>query len=132
MDNNQRIRPSRQNTKDDMELKPATAKADNMDSCDRQEQDRISEGLSYSVPMAPLAPTPDLGLGTYVGKFVQLHLRNGSVIRGDMVRPQWDLVRLENVERTWKGYRLTADWGALRDDTVAEIYPGNAQVEKIE
>ncbi len=82
--------------------------------------------------MAPLPPTPDLGLGTYVGKFVQLHLRNGSVVTGDMVRPQRDLIRLENVEKTWKDHRLTGDWGALRDDTVAEIYPGNAKVEKIE
>lgn len=127
----QRIRPSKQNTKDDMELKQAMLKGDNMEFSDEQEQDRIEEKLSYSVPLTPLPPRHDLALAGYIGKFVQVHMRNGSVIRGDMVRPQWDLVCFDNVERTWGDYRLTGDWGAVRDDTVAEIYPGNAKVEKI-
>ncbi len=132
MDTKGIIRPSKQKTEDSMKMKLDILQSDNMEFNDTQEHDRVTEKLSYSVPMAPLPPTPDLGLSSYIGKYVQLHLRNGSVVTGDMIRPQRDLVRLENVEKTWKGFRLRGDWGAVRDDTVAEIYPGNAQVEKIE
>jgi hypothetical protein len=133
MDKKEIIRPSKMKTEDTMKMKLDIPQSDNMNFQNEQEheQDRISEKLSYSVPMAPLRPGPDPALSGYIGKFVRLQLRDGRVIIGDLVQPQWDLLRLENVEEIGKGYKLTAAWCAIRDDSVAGIYPGNATVEEI-
>jgi small nuclear ribonucleoprotein (snRNP)-like protein len=131
MDKKEIIRPSKKKTEDTMKMQPATPESDNMEFSDKQEQDRVTEKLSYSVPMAPLPPTPKLALGKYVGKSVRLRLRDGTVVIGDFDRQQWDFLYLSNVEEIGKDYRLTADWGAVDGDTVVGIYPAIAKAEKI-
>ncbi len=131
MDKKEIIRPSKQKTEDTIRMQPATPKGDNLEFSDKQEQDRIKENLSYSVPVPPLPPAPKLALGRYVGKSVRLQLRDGSVLIGDLDLQRWDFLYLSNVEEIGKDYRLTADWCALDGDTVVRIYPATAKVEKI-
>ncbi len=120
--------------KDEMkvQIKPkSSASLERAEELNNQTQDRITEKMSYSVPMAKLPQSPDPGLSGYVGKRVYLQLRDGSVLIGDMNTPQWDFLRLSDIEEIGKDYRLMAAWGAVRDDTVARVYPGNAKVEKL-
>jgi small nuclear ribonucleoprotein (snRNP)-like protein len=115
---NERIRPSRQTTVDgpDKKIESPT------------QEDRIVESLAISVPPAKV-PKPNPALALYRNQRLRLLLTDGVVMNGKLKGTQWDFLRLEGVEEIGKDYRLTADWCAVKSDSVVRVYPGNARVE---
>lgn len=93
------------------------------------QQERVQESLSISVPPARV-PKPNPALLNYRGQRVRLLLRDGVKVVGNPDRTQWDFFRLTNVQETGADYELTADWIAIRDETIARIYPADAKIQK--
>ena len=96
---------------------------------DQQEQERVAEKLSISVPTQPLLrPT---GLGRYFNKNVRVLLRDGNTTEGFLRGRSWDYLHMLNFVETRKDEKLTGSWCGVALDSVSRIYPGNVKVEKI-
>jgi len=96
---------------------------------DQQEQDRVAEKLSISVPTQPLLrPT---GLGRYFNKNVRVLLRDGNTTEGFLQGRSWDYLHMLNFVETGKDEKLTGSWCGIALDSVSRIYPGDVKVEKI-
>lgn len=93
------------------------------------QQERVRESLSISVPPARV-PKPNPALLNFKGQRLRILLKDGVVLKGTPDRTLWDFLRLTNVQETGEDYELTADWIAIRDDTIARVYPANAKIQK--
>lgn len=124
-----RIRPSRKKTGDVNEAKSGTPETDEVDLLDQEEQGRVEEKLSISVPVAPLPKRAKPFWGRFLGQKVLLQLRDGAQVTGILRELLWDYVRLENVSEIGRNYRLTSAWLVIDTASVARIYPADADVE---
>ncbi len=96
---------------------------------DQNEQERVTEGLSISVPTQPLLrPT---GLGKYFNKNVRVLFRDGNTTAGFLQGRSWDYLHILNFVETGKDERLTGSWCGVAVDSVSRIYPGDVKVERI-
>ena len=106
----------------------AIPQAEELDSFEDQ-QERVTEKLSISVPTQPLLrPT---GLGRYFNRNVRVLLRDGNTMSGFLQGRSWDYLHMLNFVETGKDERLTGSWCGVALDSVSRIYPGDVKVEKI-
>ncbi len=128
MDKDKRIQPSRRKTSDakHSKTKPAAPKAPDVDLLDRQEEDRILEGLSISVPVAPLPKRAQPFWGRYLGVKVLLLLKDGTEIGGILREITWNFIKVENFLEVGRDRRRSAPWVLIDSSDVKRIYPANA------
>ena len=125
------IRPSRRKTADGKhsKMKPAARKTNDVDLLDENEQERILEAISISVPRAPLPKMAKPIWGRFLGAKVLLLLRDGIEIEGILLEIAWDFVRLDNMLEVGPDFRRSGPWVMIDTSDVKRIYPANTDYE---